>query len=265
MDTAQHRHDAILDRLSREGRAGVTELADLLGVAAMTIRRDLALLERAGVLTRTHGGCVPKSPYVEEIPFSEKDRRRKAQKLGIAAKVASLLEPGSALYLDTGTTAVHVAQCLPRERRYRVFTNNLRAAMELFGRPAVEVVVFGGILGGKSPDLSGSLALAEVQNFQFDVAVAGADALDVETASCFAADTATAILSRTAQERAGHVIFAVDSSKFGKRGLALAGRLGPQSTLVTDSAAAGGDVKKLRGTGARVFLANSAAGAGRRS
>ncbi len=48
----------ILERLKREGAAGIQELADAVGASASTIRRDLEYLERQGALERTHGGAT---------------------------------------------------------------------------------------------------------------------------------------------------------------------------------------------------------------
>ncbi len=68
-----------------------------------------------------------------------------------------------------------------------------------------------------------------------DVAIVGADALDPASGEYYAADLATAALSAAAQQRADRTFVCIDRTKFGKRAMALAGRLGPGSVLFTDA------------------------------
>ncbi|NWG12617.1 MAG: DeoR/GlpR transcriptional regulator [Acidobacteria bacterium] len=247
------RQKRIRERLARDGRLTVSRLAEQLRVAEMTIRRDLSTMERAGLLTRTHGGCVLQSPFVAEASFSDKQRRRQAEKAAIARGAVGKLRPGDAVYLDTGTTALAVARALPPDLGLKIFTNNLRVALELFGRAGVEVAVYGGVLGRKSPDLLDEIALYHVGQYRLDVAIVGADALDVERGEFNAADAASAALSRAAQKQADRVIVVIDSSKFGKRGLALAGRLAPGVTLITDAEADRKTRVALRHSGATIL------------
>ena len=187
------RQERIRQLLSTNGRLSVGQLAAQMRVAAMTIRRDLGTMQQAGLLTRTHGGCVLQSPFAVELSFPEKQRRRQAQKTAIARETVRLLRQGETLYLDTGTTALQVARLLPPHLGLRVFTNNLRIAMELFSRAGVEVVVYGGTLAQRNPDLVDEIALAQISQFRVDVAIVGGDAMDVARGEFYGADTGTAV------------------------------------------------------------------------
>ena len=55
---AAARYQAITDLLAAEGRVDVVDIANRLGVAQETIRRDLRAMESAGRLQRVHGGAV---------------------------------------------------------------------------------------------------------------------------------------------------------------------------------------------------------------
>jgi len=257
MSVRDHRQRTIQNLLAERGRLSVEELSSLLHVTMMTIRRDLASMEKAGVLTRTHGGCVLQAPFVPERPFEEKDQQQRVQKLAIARSAAQLLSANDSIYLDTGTTAVHLARVLPPDRNLHVFTNNLRVALELFGRTGVEVTVFGGTLARQNPDLVGDIALAHVNGFRIDVAALGADALDAQRGEFYSADMATAMLSAAAARQAERTMVMVDSSKFGKHSLTVAGRLGENDTVITDDGATETDRAALRATGAKVVYATN--------
>ena len=255
MLTLNPRQEQIRRLLAEQGRLTVQDLVDRMHVASMTIRRDLTALEAAGILTRTHGGCVLHSPFVAELSFPWKQRQRQAQKTAIALETVRLLKPGQSLYLDTGTTALHVARALPPGLDLRVFTNNLRVAMELLGRESLSVTVYGGVLAGKNPDLIGEIALAQMQQFRVDVAIVGGDALDVTRGEFYGADMSTAAMSRVAQRQADRVLVVMDSSKIGKRGVAMAGRLETGTTLITDAEAGRAARSAVRATGATLICA----------
>lgn len=55
---ANRRHQAILLAVRRDGGVRATDIAEHLGVSAITIRRDLTELEQRGEIARVHGGAV---------------------------------------------------------------------------------------------------------------------------------------------------------------------------------------------------------------
>jgi DeoR family transcriptional regulator, fructose operon transcriptional repressor len=250
------RRQRIHDLLTGNGRLAVEALAGRLGVTPMTVRRDLPAMEQGGLLIRVHGGCVlPGASFAREASFSRKAAQHVAAKLAIARQVVRLLRPGQSVYMDTGTTCAQVARLLPAGLRLRVLTNNLRVAMDLFGRPDVEVHVFGGQLAPASPDLVGASAAARAMEFRVDVAVVGADAVDSATGEFGSADLATAALSRAAQRQAGRTIVAADASKVGLACRAITGRLAAGVTLVTDAGVPTAQRRALARTGARFVYA----------
>lgn len=249
------RVEAIRRLMAVEGGARVGELCRRFSVSEMTVRRDLAKLEGQGQLTRTHGGGVSHSALVRELPFSEKNRLRAEEKAAIARELVRLLPDRVSVYLDTGTTLCYVARAMDAGKGVRVCTNNLRVALELFGREGMETFMFGGMLAARNPDLVGASAVEQVANYHFDVAVLGGDALDPETGELFAADVPSAGLSRAAARRAGKVMVALDSSKIGSRSLCVISRLERGMVLVTDSGLARRSFTKLKQHGIDVVVA----------
>ncbi|PRY68419.1 GntR family transcriptional regulator [Glaciihabitans tibetensis] len=58
---ASSRRTHVLDALLRDGAVRISQLTNELGVAPVTLRRDLAQMESEGLLVRVHGGAVPTS------------------------------------------------------------------------------------------------------------------------------------------------------------------------------------------------------------
>ena len=68
------RHEYILKKLASEKHIEVLELCETLKVSAVTIRKDLKLLEEKGLLFRTHGGASLESPYINEKAVIDKEK-----------------------------------------------------------------------------------------------------------------------------------------------------------------------------------------------
>ncbi len=218
-----------------KGRLNVDDLAERFRVTTMTIRRDLDTLEEKGVLIRTHGGCVPRELMVPEMPFADKKQLYRAEKHAIARAVVGRVLNGMAVYLDTGTTCETVATLLAEHRRdLTIFTSNIPVALAFFGHETCKTHVLGGVLGSRSPELSGQAACNALRDIRLDIAIVGADAIDIEAGEFYSAEQATAVLSQTAQARADAIYLCVDSTKFNKHAFAVAGRLDNVDILFTD-------------------------------
>ena len=77
----EERRKKILEIMNEQGRCRVANLAKQLAVSEVTIRMDLDVLEKQGLLSRTHGGAIlnPKTGYErayreEESSFPQRRR-----------------------------------------------------------------------------------------------------------------------------------------------------------------------------------------------
>jgi DeoR/GlpR family transcriptional regulator of sugar metabolism len=98
---AAQRRAVILSELDRDGTVRVSDLVQILGVSDMTVRRDLGVLERQGLLDKVHGGAMVRAePSTSEPGFEANSARQRAEKEAIAARAASLVQAGSAIAIS---------------------------------------------------------------------------------------------------------------------------------------------------------------------
>src|SRR5690606_15274128 len=113
---AQVRQARLVEAVHERGFIGVAAVAAELGVSEMTIRRDLAELERDGQLIRTHGGALALEGVGdhaidrEEPAFEARLRRNQDAKARIATAAAMLIDAAQTVALDVGTTTFLLAQ-----------------------------------------------------------------------------------------------------------------------------------------------------------
>ena len=223
----------------RDGFVSVAGTARELGVSEMTIRRDLARLERQNIATRTHGGAIAKGHTpnlavdIEEPAFEARVRKDATAKAAIAAAAARIPHPGQTVGLDVGTTTLQLARYLHDHADLKVFTNNLRAALTL-SDSAHQVYVPGGQVRARENSIVGSIAVKQLRNYWLDHAFIGVSG--VTESGCFDYSLEENEIKRVFVERASNVVVLCDASKFGRTSLVQVCELKEIDTLITDSA-----------------------------
>jgi len=162
------RQHKILDLLRQRKFLDVHELARLLYASESTVRRDLSILENAGLLRRTFGGAAMIEGLNAEIPLSVREDQSSREKESIARLASTLLSDGSTIIIDSSSTAFKLIPYV-RAHRMTVLTNSPKAAIELARYPDVKVYSTGGRLRENSLSYVGRIAKSAVSLFNLDV------------------------------------------------------------------------------------------------
>ena len=210
------RKDKILCALRTNNIVKVPALAKALKVSEVTIRRDLARLEKEGFLIRAYGGAISKEKVGHEFSFQEKLERNKAEKERISKFAATLIQKGDTIFLDTGTTTLHIARALKFRNDLKVVTNSLYVIYELSSAKDIEVILLGGIFRPRSSDLVGPMTEENLIQFYADKAFLGADSITLSN-GLMTTDIQTAKIAKMMAESAKEVIVVADHTKFDKR------------------------------------------------
>ena len=235
---APERHHAILAESRTAGRVEVTALATTLAVTPETIRRDLSVLERQGLLRRVHGGAVAIETLGIEPGIADKESRNAAEKKRIArAAVRQLAElPEQAtILLDAGTTTVRLAELLPTDRELTVVTNGLPIATVLSTRPNITLHLVGGLMRGRTLASVGPWAERVLSELHADILFLGANGITPDR-GVTTPDLAEASIKRAFVRAARRVVVLADHSKVGRSDLAKVVDLDDVDLLLTDDA-----------------------------
>lgn len=128
---------------AHDGYVSVASLSAELEVTPETIRRDLAVLERQGLIRRRHGGAQLTRGTPFEISLAKRQRDEAAEKRRIAQRAIAELPDDGVVILDSGSLALVIASLFP-DRRLSVVTNNLPAISVLRARTALDVYALPG-------------------------------------------------------------------------------------------------------------------------
>ncbi len=207
------RQSQILEYARTRGRVEVVPLADELGVATETIRRDLRVLADRRLVKRVHGGAIPLESAAFESGVDYRSRVDLAQKHRIASAAADLLHGAETVFIDEGYSPRLVAERLA-DRELTVVTASLLAAEALATSESVTVLLLGGRMRGRTLATVGAWTLDQLGGLVIDVAYLGTNAISPEH-GLTTPDPAVAAVKHEAVKRSRRSVLLAAHSKFG--------------------------------------------------
>jgi DeoR family fructose operon transcriptional repressor len=257
---AEERQQAIAALVISRGRASVTELAQEYDVTTETVRRDLATLDKAGVVRRVHGGAVPaRALHLVEPGVGERETTRADYKDAIAAAATEFFPlAGASVLLDAGTTTARIAAVLPTDRDLVVVTNSVPIAARLASINSVSLQLLGGRVRGVTQAAVGEQALRVLDTLRVDIAFIGTNAISVRH-GLSTPDSDEAAVKRAMVRCANYVVVAADSSKVGREDFVSFAPITSVDTLITDTEISAADHRALTDSGVEVVCAGESA------
>ena len=248
-NTPQRRH-TILALLAEQGEVSVDALAQHFATSEVTIRKDLAALEKNGLLLRRYGGAVP----VPQELISEPTQPISPYKQAIARAGVARIREHARIIIDSGTTTAAMIPQLGYKPGLVVMTNSLNVAnalRELEHEPVL--LMTGGTWDPHSESFQGQVAEQVLRSYDFDQLFIGADGIDLERGTTTFNELLG--LSRVMAEVAREVIVMVESDKVGRRIPNLELPWSSVHTLITDDRLDSQVAEQIRARGVQLILA----------
>ena len=252
----EERQQAIAATVMSQGRASVADLALAYDVTTETVRRDLAVLDRAGLLRRVHGGAVPvRALHLVEPSVDERESTRAGHKHAIASAAAEFIpQSGATVLFDAGTTTARVAALLPPDRELLIVTNSVPIAARLASLTSVSLQLLGGQVRGLTQATVGERAVGMLESLRVDIAFIGTNGISVRH-GLSTPDPGEAAVKRAMVACANFVVVVADSSKIGREEFVSFAPIDRVDVLVTDSEITPADHADLTDHGVDVVVA----------
>ena len=167
----------ILEILDSETYCSARKIGKTLFVSLPTVRRDLAELEKQGLIVRNHGGAKKKTDDKTEIPFEFKSLFNINEKKRLCKAAAKLVGDNDIIFVDASTSVMHVADYLKDKNGITVITNGVATA-SYFGKSGFNVYCTGGKLISVSLSFAGDHAAALLEKYNVDVMIFSASGLN---------------------------------------------------------------------------------------
>ncbi len=231
----QERQQKILEFIRADGTVRVSKLSDILRVSEGTIRRDLDILDTAGLIQRIHGGAIIGTPTLPEAPVISRMNENAQAKRRIGKAAADLIQEGETIFISTGTTANEVARNLCNRSNITVITNSLLVLNTLSQAENISTIGLGGLLRRSELSLIGYLTEQGLKELHPQRVFMGIRAVSLRLGLSNEMMTEVAT-DRVIISSAPQIVLLADHTKFDKFSTAMVAPISVVSTLVTDDA-----------------------------
>jgi DeoR/GlpR family transcriptional regulator of sugar metabolism len=230
---AIERRNKILTILQKENRVLVSDLSKAFDVTEETIRRDLEKLEQEGFAKKTYGGAIATENAYTDQPFTVRKTSNVLKKQAIAEIVASIVQDGDHIMLDSSSTSGYIAKQLKNKKNLTIITNSVEILLDTSEITGWKVISTGGLLREGSLSLLGHQAEQVVSNYHVDKAIISCKGVDLERGISDSTEL-EAYIKQQMIASANTTILAVDSSKLEKTSFIKICDLGKVDVIVTD-------------------------------
>ncbi len=245
----------VLRMLETRASVPVSELSQVFAVSEVTVRSDLTMLARQGLVARVRGGVRALQQGQSEVGFDLRLRLEVERKRAIARAAAARIGEGEAIALDASTTAYYLALELRAKRELVVVTNGLLVATALADAPGITVLVTGGTLRLSAMSVVGDLGTEVLRTTRINKGFLGARGLSLERGLMDLNPDEV----RIKQEMAGaceQIYGILDGTKWHRSALLSFVRVENLTGIVTDSSAPAEEVEAWRAAGVEVITAD---------
>ncbi len=209
------RQAEILDILNKNKSATVDELAGELFVSSATIRRDLRVMEKQGLIKRSHGGAMPFKSNAEESAFAIREQENILGKKTIANLAVRLIKNGDSVFVDSSTTVGMLIPLLNNFNYLSVITTGLRNAILLSQTNNVKIYITGGQILNHSNSIIGTDTMDYISRIHANVSLISCSGVDLNNGFTDAS-IEQAKLKQQMRKNSDKIAVLCDSTKFGK-------------------------------------------------
>lgn len=218
----------ILDRET----ASMEELAERFRVSMNTVRRDVAMLQAKGSIIKVYGGVRAKKLAMGLPSFEVRTDTLYEEKARIARKAAEYVREDDIIFLDSGTTTMHMIGAL-NNRPATVVTHNLEALNAAIPWDKIHMLVLPGALQRNTNSWTGAETVRALEGYHTRTAFMAATGLSMHGVTN--SSPLEYEIKRAAIAQSERRILLIDHRKFGLTALMTYAHADAFDLVITDS------------------------------
>ncbi|WP_432665614.1 DeoR/GlpR family DNA-binding transcription regulator [Wukongibacter baidiensis] len=231
----EERHNRIMQLLSEQKRVEVSELSSLFDVSLDSIRRDLRILEKKGLLKRTHGGAISLEESSEALSYSDRKTIYELEKEEIGQFASTFIEEGDTILIKGSSTSAAMIPHLCQFKDLTIFTNSIDIAYQLNScKGNLNTFMIGGMIDHKSSNTYSTETLSFIQTLHVDKAFLSPCSISMEAGIC-TEFILEAHIDKAIIKSSKETYILADHSKFLKESLMQIAPLSSDYAIISDS------------------------------
>lgn len=248
------RQRKIFEILKKDKSVSNKELMKKLFVSESTLRRDLTVLEKHGVIYRTHGNAslIESSSLESSIHIREKTMVK--EKHSIALRCTDYLSKNEAYFFDSSSTAGYVLPYLDNLQNITVITNSLNNALILTQKTSVRVYIPCGIIYRNTNSVLGIDAINYIKNFNCNAFIFSCGGISINEGITEASLEQSLVKNEMLNHSKLHILL-VDHTKFGRINMCKTCDFDKIDYLITDKVPSSEYLQEFEKAGVKVVIA----------
>ncbi len=232
-DMRNIRLDEMESMILKEGTISLKELSNTFEISLNTVRTDIEAITRRGRVKKVYGGVRAVMSDNELLDYRIREDKRIYIKQEICKKAADLVNDGDIIFIDSGTTTIHLTDYLKEKKNVKIVTNNIVVISKLLGNDNISVIGIGGVVRNKTMSFASSESLLLLKQYNIQKAFMAATAVNIKNGVMNSSFDERAV-KMLAVEKAEQVYVLADSSKFDKSALLTYCDLDQLNLIITD-------------------------------
>lgn len=257
MGKREARMNRMVEVVHSRGFIPIREMAQLLGVSEMTVRRDLAAVEKGGLVQNVNGVLVSSTGRTldflgKKYDLAEETQVENEAKVLIGRLAVSMIRPGDCVILDIGTTTEQIAAQVPPDLEFEALCFTMNILGRLCGKPGVKVALAGGFYYPDTQLFVSEEGIDFIRGVRANKLFLSAAGIREDLGiSCV--NSYEVPLKRAAIRSAEQHILVADSKKFGVVRPAYFCDLADIDAIITDTGLSGEWAEIIRSKGIRLY------------
>ena len=207
-----NRLNKIEEILEDSDSISINKLCEIFDVSKNTIRRDIAELEKHGIITKVYGGIMLKHSTESPEPFATREIKNPSLKKQIARLAAELVCDGDVIYIDSGTTTMHMIPYLAEKKNLTIVTASVHVINLAAAYSQLNIIATGGSLYLPSNAFVGPSVVKCLNNYNISKTFLASTGISLENGVTNASPLECEIKRYLAQKNNMKVLL-IDSSK----------------------------------------------------
>lgn len=232
----QERHNHILAKLQLQGQVTVKDLSQDFHVTEDCIRKDLAILQKAGKLKRIHGGAIQVRTNLHAYFVDERKSIHSPEKKLIAQKAVDIIESGTMIFLGISTITLEMAKLIYEKNMNLTIVTNMIDIMNVFRNDCQTRLIFlGGDFNRAKDGFIGSMTIEQIKPYKFDMSFLGVVGIDIHEDKVTTYDVSDGLTKKEVIHSSKKSYIVAETAKFEQDGYFSFGHIGDFTGYIGDN------------------------------
>ncbi len=258
MSKKLQRANKIIEILKEKNGASIRELASILDVSEMTIRRDLDILKSNNIVNNVYGATIYNplnniKKLDNSYNIDHEVIKHENEKFKIGKMAANLIKPDDVIIIDAGTTTEKLAQNISDDLKLTALLYNINILMALKQKKNISLIFSGGYFHQNTQMFESQEGIALIENTRATkvfVSAAGIhEQLGLTCSNNYEVSTKRAIIGSSLEK-----ILLADSEKFGIVKSSYFADLNEFDIIITDSGISKDWINRINNLGIRLII-----------